>query len=148
MNPEGHVSMAARACLEQGYRRLRLELGIVSRIRGDVYQIIAVYPDSGMLGLGTELPLEQTYCRDVFERGRALARNDLSGEWGLSRHPLYVMLSLEAYIGAPLRVRGATWGTINFTSHVRRRAFTDEDLAFVSALADRVGLEIERSLEF
>ncbi len=142
MTLEDRVYTAARACLEEGYRRLRLELGIVSRISGDTYEIFALFPGD-VFARGDHFPLDQTYCREVVELGQVVAHTEYKGEWGLSRHPLYVLLPLEAYLGAPIRVRGVVWGTVNFSSHTRRKRFSSEEVAYVSTLAERIGAALE-----
>jgi signal transduction histidine kinase/CHASE3 domain sensor protein len=57
-------------------------------------------------------------------------------------------LELRSYIGVPLSVGGRVLGAISFVMAESRRVYTEDDLAFARALADRAALAIENARLF
>jgi len=135
--------------LTEGRNKLGLSMGIVSHIYGDEYEIVAVSSATGVFVAGEVFRLKDTYCRDVFDKKIMLALNELEGEVGLCRHPLYDTLPLEAYISAPIFDKNnGVWGTINFSCMRKRtQAFTEDEKAFVNHAADLLSAEIITNIE-
>ncbi|WOI54100.1 PAS domain-containing protein [Parvularcula sp. LCG005] len=119
-----------------------LHVGIISKIRGDTYSVLhAITPDDS-LQPGQRFDFANTYCFHVCQATGPLAFHHV-GESEIREHPCYRSFGLEAYIGAPLFVRGAQYGTINFSSpEVRNRPFTQEDLTLIDLIARWIGYEI------
>jgi PAS domain S-box-containing protein len=57
-------------------------------------------------------------------------------------------LALRSYIGVPLNARGKTIGVMTFANAESRRLYTDEDLSFALALADRAAVAIDNARLF
>lgn len=118
--------------LKDGRKRLAGDIGIVSRVQGDGYTIVAVQAKNNVFCAGDTFWLQETYCREVVRTGNSVALTEVGGEQGLQCHPLYMPMMLEAYLAAPIFFQGEVWGTVNYTwIRVRSESFSDEDIAFV-----------------
>ena len=110
----------ARAALAIATEHLGLEIGIVSEIVGDTYTVIAfVAPDAAPLHDGIEFDLGQTYCA-ITMRADDLVTIDEMKTSEHNGHPCYAAFRLESYIGVPLTVDGARFGTLNFSAAKKR----------------------------
>ena len=122
--------------LSEGRARLSLSMGIVSHIKNDTYEVVAIDADIPVFVPGEVFPLNDTYCREVYEKGTTVALTELAGVPGLQKHPLYEGLPLEAYISTPIFKNEAVWGTFNFSCmKLKHEKFTDEDISYIEALA-------------
>lgn len=130
--------------LETGRSILNLQVGIVSKVYGSSYELIAIADLANEFKPGEVLQLEATYCRDVITSGKTIALTEIDGVTGLQKHPLYAANTLEAYIGAPLFLNGNVWGTINYSSMVLRPSkFTLSETALVEAYAGLVSASLQ-----
>lgn len=122
--------------LDLGRQHLELETGIVSEITSDVYTILRFRaPDDSPLEAGLSLPVEQTYCALMLEKGDHLAIGHMADS-RYRNQPCYAQMGLESYIAAPIEFDGKLFGTLNFSSaSPRLRPFTDLDRLFIVWLA-------------
>ncbi|MDT0632839.1 EAL domain-containing protein [Rubrivirga sp. S365] len=121
---------------------LGLDVGTVSRIEGDDYTVVACH--GAAMAPGDRFDLGDTYCsitiggRDLFEIAHAAASPH-------RRHPCYLAFGLEAYVGAPLSVGGAPWGTLAFSSSAPLAApLSDADRDLIRVLATWAGGALDR----
>jgi PAS domain S-box-containing protein len=132
------------ALLDLGCETLDTSFGTLSRVHGDEYVFEAVTaPATADLEAGSTTSIEDLpNCRHVVEHREPLAINDVAAdapdladpEWGIGN-----------YIGAPVVVDGAVYGTFCFYGlEPRETVFTQWDLTFVRLLSDWVGYELER----
>ncbi|MDQ2071441.1 bacterio-opsin activator domain-containing protein [Haloarcula sp. NS06] len=132
------------ALLELGCETLGSSFGTLSRVHGDEYVFEAVTaPTTADLEAGRTTSIEDLpNCRHVVEHREPLAIRDVETdapdladpEWGIAN-----------YIGAPVVVDGAVYGTFCFYGLEPRTAeFTQWDLTFVRLLSDWAGYELER----
>ncbi|MDE2592736.1 MAG: GAF domain-containing protein [Burkholderiales bacterium] len=129
----------SQAWLEEGRQRLSMSMGIVSRIEGDRYEIVAVSSRTGVFVAGEVFPLMNTYCRAVYERKVTIALTEIDGVRGLRLHPLYETLPLEAYISAPIFHESKVWGTFNFSCMEHRdQPFSDADIRWVNGTSHQI----------
>ncbi len=127
--------------LTQGRQILDLEMGIVSHIHDNLYDIIAVDSQTGVFQSGESFALNDTFCRDVYNTGNTIALTELGGITGLQKHPLYPVLGLEAYISTPIIRDDKVWGTLNFSSMLLRdHLFTANEVILVESYAKRLSL--------
>ena len=120
-------------------------LGVLARIDGTSYELIAVDSNSGAFIAGEKYALDNCYCRDVCESGRLLAHSDTDVDELESHHPLYRSLPLECYIGAPIQVGDEVWGCVNFSSMAQRgQPFSESDQALVETLARQISTLLPR----
>ncbi len=124
---------------------LGLECGIVSRIRGDDYQVRAfVAPPDMPLEPRQHFALDHTYCALTLHSEDLLAIDRMATSPHRS-HPCYGKFGLEAYIGIPLAVGGVPYGTLNFSARTpRRRPFRESEKMFLRLLARWTTSTIER----
>lgn len=130
--------------LAVGAEHFGLEFGIVSRIQGDRYEVVAQISPSGTLEDGQVFPLGATYCSITLAEKGVVAISQM-GTSAYIGHPCYRELKLETYIGAPIMVGDEVFGTVNFSSsHPFHRDFDDGDREFMALLARWAGSAIER----
>lgn len=134
----------AAACIDAGSRMLQLSTGIVSKIERSSYQVVQVTSPLDGLVQGTVFALADTYCAAIVESGKSIAYHDVVRINELCDHPVYVEAGLRAYIGAPIMVDGAIYGTLNFSDLVpRTQPFTDDEVFIVESMAALIGRVIE-----
>ncbi len=141
----GGFSAQVQAMLQVGLERFGLDIGILSRIRGDRFELLHVRGNSGFgLEQGEVLPLRETYGKVCLEAGGPIGMSDLSAE-GYRDDPAYGRWGLEAYLGVPVAVDGETYGTLSFSSPTPRPTpFTRSDLDILGLMASWLGSEISR----
>jgi len=129
-----------RSALHLGCRYLGLPLGIISQIVAEDYEIRVQTSPDGALKDGQHFPLGQTCCSLTLQANNVLAIDDI-GQSTYAAHPCYQVFRLESYIGAPLRMNGGVYGTLNFSSTQKRskRHFSAADIEFVQLLSRWVG---------
>lgn len=134
-----------RQALTIGAAHLELEFGIVSHVQGEVYHVVSQVSPPGTLADGQTFPLGQTYCSITLKQADVVAIHDMENSCYMG-HPCYQAFQLESYIGAPILVDGANYGTVNFSSpRAYHRPFDEGDKEFVHLLARWAGSAIERS---
>ncbi|MEZ4380188.1 MAG: ATP-binding protein [Nannocystaceae bacterium] len=139
----GPLRERLRDALAIGRDFLGLELGIVSEIRGDDYRVVSQVSPGGLAD-DQRFALGQTYCAITLEADDVVSIADMGGSEH-SGHPCYAAFKLESYIGAPIRVRGEVYGTVNFSSAEHYRiGFDDGDREFIRLLARWAGAALER----
>ena len=141
---------AARQLVETlrlGARHFGLPLGIVSRVEGSTYTILHhCAPEDGLLADGQHVQLDRTCCALTLERDDVVAIPPMPESPPLG-HPGTTGRGLGAYVGAPVHVRGRSFGTVNFSSaEPLGREFDDGDREFMRLLARWVGSVLERQL--
>ncbi|ELZ44175.1 11-domain light and oxygen sensing his kinase [Halorubrum coriense DSM 10284] len=144
---ESDTSSASRLrnLLRVGCRTLGLEIGIVSRAQGGDYTVEAVHAPDADVEAGDRFDLASTYCAEVVGTDSVCSFADAVSE-GKATHPAYRELELESYIGVPLVVDGARYGTVNFSSPTTRVApFGALERTFVELLAELVSAELSRA---
>ena len=130
--------------LSEGRALLGLQVGIVSKVYDDSYELIAIDDIANEFKVGDVLDLDATYCRDVVAKGKTIALTEIQGQPGLKNHPLYAAMALETYIGVPIFVDGSVWGTVNFSSMTQRsKKFSSAETALVEAYAGLISESIK-----
>lgn len=126
--------------LKIGCERFRLTDGNISKITGDVYEILqTISKSSKFRKTGDILPLHQTCAGKVIERLEPvhIKQSALETESAL----------INEYVGAPIFVNNVFYGTFCFFSADQTfRTITNSDLEFLQLMTQWVGYEIERLL--
>ena len=130
--------------LALGARHFGLDLAILSSIQGEVYRVEHCHDPAGGLSPGTTFDLGGTYCVHALSADGPVGFHH-AGESEIRTHPCYRDFGLEAYIGSPIQVNGALYGTLNFSSVRACEPFSRDDLVLMQLLADTVGYEIHQS---
>lgn len=126
--------------------QLGMETAIVSFIDNSTYTVATV--DSEMTGVfkaGMVFPLENTYCRDVYDSNREVHYHHVGAIESMLQHPVYLSVKLESYIAAPINdEQGKVIGTVNFTSlMVQTNQFNQQQVNLVTNLAHFVSEHIK-----
>lgn len=127
-------------CLTTGCAILKMPTGIISQVVGQTYTVRAVQSDLDFLSPGLEFVLAETYCATVVSQKRTITYSHVGAEAEMQAHPVYQNLHLEAYLGAPIFVNDAVYGTLNFSStQIREVAFAPHEQEFIELMAQSIG---------
>ncbi len=130
--------------LAAGSISLGMDLGIISRIRGQEYEVLYIHPGSSGLRQGQIFELGETYCSLALEGKSTLAIDHMS-QSKYRGHPSWEAFHLESYIGIPVSMDGEPFGTLNFSkSEKRPTPFTEADKDFVALMGEWVSRVLER----
>ena len=133
----GDLSADLQRALELATGFFGLAIGIVSRVKGDSYMVECVHqPEGAGIEVGQAFSLGSTYCAITLQADDVVSIDDMRTS-AYSEHPCYEAFRLESYLGAPIRVDGELYGTLNFSSpdaRPRRWSETDRDLVRLLAL--------------
>ncbi len=102
--------------LERTCRRFDLEIGLVSRVHGDRYEVLAIHaPPEFPVGVGSVFALDQTPCRATLELGKPIAtsKSSDSARAGQAGHGA---LDFETYLASAIQVGDESFGTLVFAS--------------------------------
>lgn len=146
-SPKLSFEQRLQGLLTMGRRCFGLDIGIVSRIQGERYEVIAaqVPPDFTQPILpGDVFDLEQTFCCETFAAKEPVSfESAQNSEW--INHPAYAAFKLEAYIGTRILVGDQPYGTLNFSSlHPSQKLLNRGDRQLLKLMAQWLGNEIER----
>ena len=127
--------------LEIGCMCFGVEVGIVSRVGGKRYEVIAIRaPESFPVAKGAVFPLEETCCAGVLGAARTLA---LPG--GKAGRPPSNAFRFQAYLGTAIARGESSYGTLCFASLApRKAAFTATDKDLLRVMAQWLAVELAR----
>ena len=123
--------------LRVGLDHFGLEKAIVSRIVGREYTIEHCVDLAGELEPLTKFDLSGTYCIHTSTANRTVGFH-FAAKSEIRNHPCYRNLQLESYIGAPVKVSGDLYGTVNFSSFSPVEPFCKDDYILMDLLSDTV----------
>ena len=135
-----------RHALKLASEHLHLEYGIISHVdqESGIYRIEVQVSPENTLQDQQEFPLGNTFCSEIVKRD-ALFQLVNTGESEFRDHPCFRNFRLASYLGVPIRVDDALYGTINFSSHASRdHDFDPSDIEFIQLLARWAGGLMER----
>jgi diguanylate cyclase (GGDEF)-like protein/PAS domain S-box-containing protein len=134
--------------LDTGKRLLGMPTGMISRIEGTSYRILAVSSPLAGLHAGQVYPLANVFCEQVIRERRPVAHHHIGLDPKVSQYPVYGETRLERYLGAPLWVNDQIYGTLSFSDTVPQDVpFSADDLEFLELQALALGRVIERDLQ-
>lgn len=140
----GELDAELTEMLRKVTRHLGLEFGIISQVQGGLYRVAHVWAADGAVRRGAEFPLGRTYCSLTLGANDIVAFGHAEGT-DFASHPAYSAFGLQSYIGTPIRTRGATTGTLNFSSRVARsKGYTETERDLVRLFASWVGRTVDR----
>lgn len=134
----------ARAILELGCQRFGMEIGILAKVQEERYEVVAVCSPDNSIVRGAVLELSDTYCRETLAARATVSFEHAAGS-PRQAHPAYSAWGMESYLGAPVRVAGRIFGTLNFANpDPRPTPFKPADLEFLKLMTLWLGGELER----
>lgn len=123
--------------LRAGLDHFGLEKAIVARIVGNQYTVEYCVDLKGELEPLTTFDLSGTYCVHTLSADKSVGFHFVA-ESEIKKHPCYTNFKLESYIGAPIRLSGQLYGTINFSSPSPVEPFCKDDHILITLLSDTV----------
>ncbi|MDT9294404.1 MAG: PAS domain S-box protein [Arthrospira platensis PCC 7345] len=145
--PHLNFNQRLESLLSMGRLQFGLEIGMLSHIQGDRYQVVAVQTPPGLtppIEKGDLFPLKNTFCEATFNCSEIVCIAS-AAQSEFKKHPAYHNLGLQAYIGVRIVVGQYVYGTINFCSpHPRHTPFRNSERQLLQLIAMWIGNEIER----
>lgn len=133
-----------RELLAMGCDRFDLEIGVMSHIEGERYEVVEAYDPRERVRRGDVFSLAEVYCSVAVDADEPVALEHV-GCTDLVKTSCYADLRLESYIGVPVAVGGAPYGVLCFSDPAPREvAFTEVDKDFLRLLGQWIGREVER----
>ncbi len=130
--------------LSVGAEQFGLPLGVLAEVDGDHYRIAQSVSPGDSLAPGTAFATCDMYCAEALTLADAVSF-EAAGMTDRRDTSAYRRYGLEAYLGAPVRVNGAVWGTLCFAGpQAHPRLFTSGDRELLRLMAQWVGGEIAR----
>lgn len=135
--------------LIMGLERFNLDIGILSRIDGDVYTVLhCVTPEGVALDVGDTFDYFATYCQITSEATGPVSIEHCGKNDAYATHPAYQAFGLESYIGIPIYVDNEIYGTLNFSSATPYpREFKEFDIDVMKLMASWIEVEIVRRIQ-
>ncbi|MDD5367712.1 MAG: response regulator [Anaerolineaceae bacterium] len=133
-----------QALLVMGCQHFNLDMGVLAHISGDHHEVVEARMRTGQAVHESVIHLVEVFSREALRAGGPIAVSKASSsEW--AQHPAYQVNTLEAYLGTPVVVGGATFGTLGFSSReAQQRPFGTSDKEFLRLMAQWIGSEIDR----
>ncbi len=132
--------------LELGCEQADLDVGILSHIEDDRYEVIEAVDPAGAVTAGDVFDLSETICEFTVMGGAAdvVTLSDIGSDT-YETHPAVQQRDPDAYIGTTVVVDGDTYGTVSFSSEsTDSGAFTDSQREVIKLIAQWIGAELER----
>jgi GAF domain-containing protein len=150
LNEGDSISLDAKLAklLEMGTSRFGLEVAMVARVRKDRFEIIAIHsPESFPANAGAVFSLEETFCKNTLNSERPIGIERISeSNWADSLDR--AAFPFSAYLGAPIAVDGASYGTLSFASfEPRKDRFNGTEKDLIRLMAQWIGSEIGKRNE-
>ena len=141
------IEAILKANVQLGLELFQMQLGIISKVNGDLYQIHSIASEGDTpFAEGQVFALEKTLCYSVVHSGKAIASNDVQKS-ELSSHPAYMDGGLKSYMGVPIFMNGQVFGTLNFSSWEKRPVnFNKNEIALLEMMADDLSKQLEFDL--
>ena len=144
--PQQSMDEKIRKLLALGCNRFNLEIGILSEIVNNDYEVVYRHcPADIELKEGDHFALDDTFCSITMKSNGPVGFEHVKLS-EIRIHPAYKAFGLEAYIGTPIMVDGQVFGTLNFSSPMpMHRKFNDVDIDALQLMAFWIGNELARS---
>ncbi|HEY9673169.1 MAG TPA: PAS domain S-box protein [Waterburya sp.] len=145
--PKLNFNQRLQGLLAMGRRQFGLEIGLLGRVVGNRYEVIAAQGSSQSsfaINPGEVFDLEQLFCRDAFTSKEPICfEATRDSQW--CKHPAYKKFRIEAYIGTRVTVGGQPYGVLSFSSlNQRTLGFKASNHQILKLMAQWIGNEIER----
>lgn len=137
-----HPTLADRFTdyLITGCKIFNLRSGSVSHVNDGHYHLVASHTPEGQLRPRDGVPLGETYSGQVVQSERTLAFHDRAQVPELPAAITSEDLGVQAFLGAPLWVRGQVYGTLVFMDREpRSRPFTKQEIEILELMAESLG---------
>jgi len=124
---------------------LSVESGLLSHVQGNRYVVEVADDATGSFGAGAVVDLSETNCERVVSTAASVQVRDIASDPDLSARAGFVQQGISCYVGAPVVVDGAVYGTFCFYDREDRPVpFSDWEATLVDLMARWIGYELER----
>lgn len=143
---KGDTVEQLRDVVEQGVVALDMQTGIISQVQNGIYTIIHVYSTSHDVQPGMTCDLGATLCHNTIREQDVYALSKV-GDTLATAPPCFGEIVPGSYIGAPIMLNGAIYGTLSFLSEkARPTTFSISEMDYVRLVAQWVNVTMERQL--
>ncbi|WP_017297122.1 response regulator [Nodosilinea nodulosa] len=126
--------------LDTGCQVLGFTGGLVGKTEESDFVIQAVVARSPELALNLRCPLDDTFCSLAIRQQRTVNFTHIGSYPELRRHPLYLALRLESYLGTPIVVDGEVYGSLCFFDRrPRPQGFKQHEKEIIELMAQSIG---------
>lgn len=147
---ESDLNTKLRSLLAMGCRRFDVETGFLGQVHDNHLKVLHVHSVDDRIRTGQVYDVGATVAGApksqptlIQPKGpRGLVHVDPQIDW--HDYPIFTATENETYLGAPVRVNGELYGTLNFSDPEPRAPFKPEDTEFLQLMAQWLGSEIER----
>jgi len=148
----GTFEERVEAMLDVGQTYLGMDAGIVASVSDDSYRVEIIDSDDELLGsvpAGASFPLSETYCDRTLDREATYRIDNVHVDAPeLTELAAADTYGSVQYIGTPIRIDGATYGTLCFHgTDTDNPSLTDEDQLLVEFMAQLVTYELQHHLQ-
>lgn len=136
-------SLRVQQILTMGCQQFNLDLGILSKIEGKKYRIVAVQlPEKSILDItaGNIFAVKDTCCDRTIKASKPFSSLEANIE-----HPCYLERNPRTFLGTKVMVGGECYGTLDFSSfQPQPQPFQTIQIELIELMAQWIGGEIER----
>ena len=126
--------------IQTGCTVLGFTAGAIGRVQGQTYTFLAVQSEFESLVPNLTIDLQEAYCGKVSACQATVSFDHVGQMEDMRCHPLYQALKLESYLGTPIFVDEAMFGTLCFFStHVRPQGFESHEQEIIELMAQSIG---------
>ncbi|WP_343773622.1 MEDS domain-containing protein [Natronoarchaeum mannanilyticum] len=142
--PDASFDEKTRRLLDLGREYLDLDVGFLSQIDGEAFEIVDAVGSHELIQPGDTAPVSETYCRRVLESDGPLGVADAAAE-GWENDPAYEQYGLESFLGVTVSGGADRYGTLCFAdTNPRDVPFTEGQQAFVELMGEWFRHELDR----
>lgn len=125
-----------------------LDIALVGEVEEDKFRVRHACDADRRFTGGMVLPLAETPCQSVVERGATVFRPDLAEDLLPGGLSVVSRLDLQACVGTPIRIDGKLWGVLAFAGVAAHHAsLKQEDIAFIELIAGWIGLLQKQAMQ-
>ncbi|MBE9092815.1 response regulator [Tychonema sp. LEGE 07203] len=132
--------------LAMGCSQFGMDIGLLGRVLGDRYEVIAAYVPSDFpfgFAKGDGFALSRTFEREVLRSIEPISIES-AGTTQWKHHPAYAVRRFEAFVGTRVTVEGRVFGTLSFTSSTAKPALKPLNFEILKLMGNYIGAEIAR----
>jgi len=129
-----------QAYLRKGIEIFDLPWAFVCKIEEQSETFVALNTPSKDLKVGDTVPLESSYCREVYRSRQIIGLPHIGKIPELIELNTYQSFHLEAYLAAPIYLAGEFYGTVAFCSTIPRSlGFSEHERELIASIANALG---------
>lgn len=125
--------------LQTGCRVLGFTGGLVGQVEDNDYVAQAMLSELPGLEPNLRCTLDNTFCGMAIRQRQTICLTHVGADANLRQHPLYQALKLESYLGTPIVVDGAVYGSLCFFDTVPRpQGFKQHEKEIIELMAQSI----------